>query len=185
MKTNRLLAILAIVAGVSAAFTHHSDRNNLYPTGKFDRARINGEKVRYISPHHLANLLYEKRPVALLDAREEREYEEYHIPTARPYHAGQKRNSEQEADMVVLYGSAEDEDLYALANEFAGKVYVLKGGLEAWYSLVLFPDLVEYRVRNTDQLRYIVRRAGFFGGQAQNTQLLNLNVRESRYREGC
>jgi len=185
MKTNQLLAILAVVAGVSAAFTHHSDRNHLYPTRKYERARMNGEKVSYISAHHLANLIYEKEPVTLLDAREKSEFEQYHIPTARPYHAGQKRSSNQESGMVVLYGSGEDQSLYALANDLSGKVYVLKGGLEAWYSLVLFPDLVEYRVRNTDQLRYIVRRAGFFGGQAQNTQLLNLNVRESRYREGC
>jgi len=185
MKTNRLLAILALVAGVSAAFTHHSDRNNLYPTGKYDKDRINGEVVHYISAHHLAHLLYEKQPVTLLDAREQNAYEEYHIPTARPFRSGQTMNLDRESGMVVLYGSAEEEDLYALANDLAGKVYVLKGGLEDWYSLVLFPDLVEYRVRNTDQLMYIVRRAGFFGGQAQNTQLLNLNVRESRYREGC
>jgi len=185
MKTNHFLAILAIVAGVSAAFTHYSEKNQLYPTRKFEKARVNGERVQLITAHHLANLLYEKEPVTLLDARDKKAFEEYHIPTARPYDAGQEVNSDQDAGMVVLYGSAEEENLYTLANDLEGKVYVLKGGMEAWYSLVLFPDMVEYRVRNTDQLRYIVRRTNFFGGQAQNTQLLNLNVRESRYREGC
>jgi hypothetical protein len=64
-------------------------------------------------------------------------------------------------------------------------VYVLKGGLEAWYSVVLFPDMLAYRIRNTEHLMSILSRCSFFGGQAKNTQVLNLNVRESRYREGC
>lgn len=185
MKINYFLAILAVVAGVSAAFTHQSDRNQLYPTRKFESARINGERVHYITAHHLADLLYEKEPLTIQDAREKKAYEEYHIPTARPYEAGQAVNGDQDAGMLVLYGSAGDDNLYTLASEVSGKVYVVKGGLEAWYSLVLFPDILKHKIRNADQLRYIVRRAGFFGGQAQNTQLLNLSVRESRFREGC
>jgi rhodanese-related sulfurtransferase len=185
MKINYFLAILAVVAGVSAAFTHQSERNQLYPTRKFESARINGERVHFITAHHLADLLYEKEPVTILDAREKKAYEAYHIPTARPYDAGLAVSGDQDAGLVVFYGMAGEENIYTLANEVSGKVYVLKGGLEAWYSLVLFPDMLEHKIRNADQLRYIVRRAGFFGGQAQNTQLLNLNVRESRFREGC
>lgn len=185
MKTNHLFAILAILAGISAAFTSHSVKNSLYPTWKFEKAHAEGEKVRYISAHHLANLLYRKQAVSLLDAREWEAYEKYHIPTALHHNEDQNTEGGRGSGIVVLYGSAEGEELYRMANERPGRVYVLKGGMEAWYSLVLFPDLVQYRVRNSDQLNYIVRRCGFFGGEAQNTQLLNINVRESHFREGC
>jgi rhodanese-related sulfurtransferase len=185
MKTNHFFAILAIIAGISAAFTKHTVKNSLYPTWKFEKAHVEGEKVRYISAHHLANLLYRKQPVSLLDTREWSAYEKYHIPTALHHNADQKTKGEKESGIVVLYGSAESEDLYRMANESPGRVYVLKGGMEAWYSLVLFPDLAQNQIRNFDQLKYIVRRSGFFGGEAQNTQLLNINVRETRYREGC
>lgn len=185
MRTNHLLAILAVIAGISAAFTSYSVKNSLYPTKKFEHARVDGQRLNYISPYHLADLIYRKQPVILLDTREGEAYEDYHIPTALPYHGEQKMEEEKERGMVILYGAGEDEDVYSLAKDLPGRVFVLKGGMEAWSSLVLFPDLVRYRVRNSEQLRYIVRRAGFFGGEAQNTQLLNIQVRESRYREGC
>ena len=185
MKTNHIFAILAILAGIFAAFTSHSVKNSLYPTWKFEKAQVEGERVRYVSAMHLANLLYHKQPVFLLDAREWKAYESYHIPTALHHNVDQKAEGKRGASMVVLYGSAEDPELYKMANKLPGKVYVLKGGLEAWYSMVLFPDMVQYRVRNSDQLMFILRRCSFFGGEAQNTQLLNINVRESRYREGC
>jgi len=185
MKTNHIFALLAILAGTSAAFTSHSVKNNLYPTWKFEKAQVEGERVRYISVHHLANLLYQKQPLTLLDIRNWKAYEDYHIPTALHHNVDQKTGSAKESGMVVLYGSAEDEDLYRMANGMSGRVYVLNGGMEAWNSMVLFPDFLQYSIRNSDQLMYIMRRAGFFGGEPQNTQLLNINVRESRYREGC
>jgi rhodanese-related sulfurtransferase len=185
MKTNQFFAILAIVAGISAAFTSYSVKNSLYPTWKYEKARVEGEKVHYISAHHLADLLYQKQPLSLLDAREWKDYEDYHIPTARYYKKDPVLETEKNSGLVVLYGSAEDEDLYRMARELPGKVYVLQGGMEAWYSLVLFPDLVEYKIRNAEQLKHVVNRCRFFGGEAQNTQLLNINVRETRYREGC
>ncbi len=185
MKINRIFAILAILAGVFAAFTQYSAKNKLYPTQKFEKERVNGQKIHYISAHHLANLIYRKEPVSLLDAREGKAYENYHIPTALHGQNISPSDTEKRSAPVVIYGQSSDGELSSLARELPGKVYVLKGGLEAWYSLVLFPDMLEYKIRNADQLKYIVRRAGFFGGQAQNTQLLNINLRETRFREGC
>jgi rhodanese-related sulfurtransferase len=185
MKINHFFAILAIIAGITAAFTSHSVKNSLYPTWKFEKERVEGKMVRHISAHHLANLLYHKEELSLLDARDWKDYENYHIPTALHCNMDPMLERENSSAVVVLYGSAEEVDIYKMARELPGRVYVLKGGLEAWSSLVLFPDPLQYKIRNTDQLKYIVRRSTFFGGEAQNTQLLNLNVRESRYREGC
>lgn len=185
MKINHLFAILAIIAGITAAFTSHTEKNRLYPTWKFEKERVNGKTVRFISAHHLANLLYHKEELSLLDAREWKDYKNYHVPTALHCNMDPVLEKEKNSGLVVLYGSADDENIYKIARELPGRVYVLKGGLEAWNSLVLFPDPLEYKIRNTDQLKYIVRRSAFFGGEALNTQLLNINLRESRYREGC
>lgn len=186
MKTNHLLAILAIVGGVAAAFTNFSERNNIYPDWKYEKERTEGNNVRFISSQHLANLIYSKDPNLLIfDARKRDAYEKYHIPLALQYDAGLESKADITAGIVVLYGEVGDKELYNLAKELPGRVYLLKGGLEEWYSLVLFPDFIKYHVRNSDQLDHIIRRSVFFGGKPQNTQLLNINVRESRYREGC
>ena len=47
MKVNILLAILAITAGMAAAFTRHAEHNGLYPEWTFRSERIQGEKIRY------------------------------------------------------------------------------------------------------------------------------------------
>ena len=44
-KVNRILAILAIIAGISAAFTRHAEKNDLYPDWTFQKERVNGEKT--------------------------------------------------------------------------------------------------------------------------------------------
>jgi len=185
MKINYIFALLAVAGGLSAAFTGHSARNHLYPTWTFEKDRVEGEKVRFISPQHLADLLFEKQAVTLMDARDEKAYEAYHIPTAECLPEESSSENGTGKEISVLYGQEDNQDLYRMAREMPGRVYVLKGGMEAWSSMVLFPDLVAYRVRNSDQLMHIIRRSGFFGGEPQNTQLLNINLREDRYREGC
>ncbi len=186
MKTNHLLAILAIAGGLTAAFTNHSKKNELYPDWKFQKEQVEGKRVGFMSAHHLADLLYSKEEnLILFDTREGKAYEQYHIPTSLMYDPGMGSKADMKDGIIVVYGTEEENSLYELARELPGRVYVLKGGMDAWYSLVLFPDFLKFHVRNSDQLDYILRRSRFFGGEPQNTQLLNIEVRESRYREGC
>jgi hypothetical protein len=186
MKTNHILAILAIVGGMTAAFTKHAERNSLYPDWKFSTERIDGKKTRIISASHLADLIYKKDPIIIIyDTREWNAYEHYHIPQALQYDASLGSKATARSIITVLYGDQEDGDLFDLAGELPGRVYILKGGMDAWNSLVLFPDFMSFSVRNGDQLEHILRRSGFFGGLPQNSQLLNIEIRESRYREGC
>ena len=185
MKTNHILALLAVIGGVTAAFTSFSVKNELYPTWKFESGRVQGEKINYISAPHLADLLYEKdQNLVLLDLRAESAYESYHIPTALPVGAAeQTRRNDNET--FVVYGMDEEQKLRALSEKFPGKVCVLKGDLESWKSLVLFPDFNQYKVRNKEALEHILRRSTYFGGTPLNTQLLHINLRQNTFREGC
>jgi rhodanese-related sulfurtransferase len=185
MKTNQILALLAVAGGLFAAFTSHSVKNNIYPTWKFETERVEGKKVDYISASHLADRLYTKEQgIVVLDLRSESEYNTYHIPSARRYEKGEGESS-LEKGTFILYGLESDAEVKALKRDLPGKVYVLEGGMESWNSLVLFPDFSHFRVRNSEALEQIIRRCRYFGGTPGNTQLLNIDVRQTRYREGC
>lgn len=186
MKTNRILAILALIGGLTAAFTKHAEHNQLYPDWTFRMERIDGEKIRCISASHLANLLYSKdQDIIIFDSRQWEAYERYHIPQALMYDSGIGQKAGIRPGIIIVYGTEEDDKVNKLLEELPGRVFVLEGGLEAWYSQVLFPDFLNYRIRNRDQLDHILRRSRFFGGEPQNTQVLNIQARESMYREGC
>jgi hypothetical protein len=186
MKTNHILAILAIVGGTTAAFTKYSVTNDLYPDWKYQKERVDGKKIRFISAQHLADLIYTKEEnMIILDTREWEAYEHYHIPTALQYQDGLISETDFKPGVVVLYGEGKNSALYNLADDLPGRVFILKDGMEAWYSVVLFPDFMKLRVRNSDQLDHILSRSGFFGGKPQNIQLLHINQRKENYREGC
>lgn len=186
MKINHILASLAILAGILAAFTNHSERNHLYPTWKYEKDRIQGERVHFISATHLADLLYQKKEgITILDLRDEQAFREYHIPLAKSLDQDDKMPEGDLGSQLIIYGVEGDPQLNQLSGALPGEVYVLKGGIEAWYKLVLFPDFIEYQVRNNDKLEQIIIRSGYFGGSPRNTQLLNIELRESSYREGC
>ena len=187
MKINYILAILATVGGLSAAFTNHSEKNNFYPTWKTDNARVEGQKVDHISVMEVADLLFHKtEAVNILDVRDKENYEAYHLPTAIHFENGDSNSARDLSGKIILYGSGDDEKkLSKIDDDLPGKVYIMKGGLEEWYSLILFPDFLVYKVRNQDRLIQIINRSRYFGGSPKNSQLLNINVRKSRYREGC
>ncbi len=186
MKINHILASLAILGGISAAFTNYSERNHLYPTWKYEKDRIQGEKVHFISATYLADLLYQKESgITILDMRDEEAFEEYHIPLAKLPGEGDEISEGDSGSLTIIYGVEDDPKLYQISEALPRKVYVLKGGIESWYKLVLFPDFNEVQIRNKDKLEHIINRSRYFGGSPRNTQLLNIQVRESRYREGC
>jgi len=185
MKTNYILALIALIGGLFAAFTSYSEKNNFYPSWKFESERMEGGKVDYISSTHLADLLYRKdRGIVLLDLRNGEEYEACHIHSALRYEQSD-RDPDREKGTFVVYGLDSGIEAREFSANLPGKVYVLKGGIEAWQSLVLFPDFIQYKVRNKDALEYVIRRSRYFGGSPVNSQVLNIDLRQSRYREGC
>ena len=186
MKINNILAALAFITGISAIFTHHADRNNLYPTWKYKTDRIEKEKIRLISVDNLADLVYQKEQgMTILDVRTDVEYEQYHIPTAILYNEQDLLSALNSSDKVILYGKKDYPYLSEIPNKFSGKIYNLNGGIEEWFSIVLFPDFSSVQVRNRQLLEKIINRSRYFGGKPQNIDSLNISARSSRFREGC
>jgi hypothetical protein len=185
MKTNHILALLAIIAGLSAAFTNHAVRNNLYPDWNYEKKRSENGRVQYISPVHLAELIYSKeKKILLLDLRTEEAFQEYHLPSAKRLMQGDPVEPGN-SDLIVLYGSGDGSYNAVIPQKLPNGVCLLAGGMEAWQDLVLFPDFASFQVRNRKQLEKIISMSRYFGGTPQNTQLLNVNQRSDRFREGC
>ena len=186
MKTNFILTLAALVLGISAAFTNFEEKNGFYPDWKFRKGKIEGSRVKYVSPGHLAGLLRQKEQgIVIMDVRDEQDYSSYHIPGAERFDPLQMSDARQAGKKVIIYGATQDSYAEVL-KELSGKgVFLLKGGLEDWYSIVLFPDFSIFKVRNRDVLERIISTSGYFGGKPLNTGSLNLETRSSRFREGC
>ena len=186
MKINHIMAILATIGGISAAFTNHAERNHLYPVWKFKTSRTESEKVQFISAHHLADLVYQKEPgLTILDIRSEEAYREYHIPGAIHLTESETLSELGSPEKVIVCGEDISKNLNEFIQETAGKKYIIKGGLEEWYRIVLFPDFSKMQVRNRQTLDLIINRSRYFGGEPKNTQHLNITLRSSQFREGC
>jgi rhodanese-related sulfurtransferase len=185
MKINYLLASIAVVAGLSAAFTNHAEKTGLYPTWKFEKHRVGNEKAHLISATHLADLIYSKeRGIVLVDFRSDSAFQEYHIPSAIQ-HIQLQYLSSGDTDVIVLYGTDQNSISSMLQDEIMGDLYILKGGIQEWYNLVLFPDFEKFQVRNQKQLEEVIIKSRYFGGAPQNMLELNIEQRSSNFREGC
>jgi hypothetical protein len=186
MKTNYILAITTFIIGISAVFTNHADRNNIYPAWKYRTDRIDKEKIRLISANYLSDLIYRKQQgITILDTRSSPEYEEYHIPTSVPYNEQDLLSVLKSSEKVILYGDGNYSYLSEIPANLSGKIYNLSGGADEWFSMVLFPDFSKIHVRNRQTLEKIIDRSRYFGGTPQNANLLNISTRSSRFREGC
>jgi len=186
MKTNNILAILAFIIGISAVFTNYADRNNLYSVWTYRTDRIDNETIRLISANCLADLVYLKEQgITILDTRSIAEYEEYHIPTSIPYNEQDLVSLLKSSEKVILYSDKNYNYLSEVPANLSGKIYNLNGGIDEWFSMVLFPDFSKIHVRNRQTLEKIVNRSRYFGGTPQNINLLNISSRSGRFREGC
>lgn len=186
MRVKFILGLAALVLGLTAAFSNLEKRNGFYPDWKYDTRRMNGEKVRVISAPCLAGLVRSKdRELVLMDVRDSLAYEEYHIPGASMYSKPAFESALKEGKKIVLYGASASTDEILLGVDKSKDACLLKGGLDSWYRLVLFPDFSVYKVRNRRDLERIVSTSNYFGGQPKNTESLGLTKRSTRFREGC
>jgi rhodanese-related sulfurtransferase len=186
MKTNNILALIALVIGIPAVFTNHAARNNLYPIWKYYSYRIEKEKIRFISANYLADLIYRKKyGIIILDTRSKAAYEEYHIPTSIPYNEQDLLSALKSSDKVVLYGDKNYKYQSEIPANLPAKIFNLDGGIDEWFNMVLFPDFSKIKVRNQQNLERIINRSRYFGGTPQNTDRLNITTRSKHFREGC
>ena len=170
---SKKLAIIAIVLGLLATFTGTPYSGSTIKVNTKDLALStvnNSDKIKVLE---LADWIIKgKSDYTLVDLREEKDFNEYFIPTAYNIpmetltESGLLRNQK-----IILYCN---DDLRAAqawfilkSNNYKG-VYILDGGLDRWKSEVLFPklsaDASKEQIAEFEKIKEISK---FFGGVPQ------------------
>jgi rhodanese-related sulfurtransferase len=140
---NRALAAAALLLGV-VAIAGDPYRGSTVRIDTQELATIVSTEVDHVTPQELADWIIQGRTdYRLVDLRAEKDFEDYHIPTAenvpvaRLPQYGLRRD-----ERIVLYseGGIHSAQAWFLlkAQRYLG-AYILLGGLEAWKDEVLYP----------------------------------------------
>ncbi len=170
MSRNTKLGLLVCLLGLIAAFAGSPYKGTRVTMDATDLAGIVQREVDHINPIDLADRIVQGRTdYRLIDLRTQAEFDQYHIPSAEnvPLAAlpdyGLARN-----EKIILYseGGIHSAQAWFLLKAMGYKsVYMLRGGLDDWKDLVLFPSLPPDP--NPEQMASFARMkevSKFFGG---------------------
>lgn len=135
---------------------------------------------RYISTDELADRIINQDPTLLLiDTRSSEEFEKYSLPNAINIPAEEIFDPEnnlyldQEVYDIVLYSNDHffAEEVWMLGNRLGyQRLYVLRGGLNAWFNTIIKPAYPEQTMARDEFERYNFRKAaGKYFGVAMDT----------------
>lgn len=169
LSLNQRLAFAALVLGAVALFAR-TEGGNVVAMDLKELATIIDKEGDHVTASELAGWLVAGRSdYRLIDLRGEREYGEYHIPSAENVTLAALPDAPLLAnETIVVYSEGGLHGIQAwmlMRAKGFRRVYSLKGGLEQWKDEVLFPALAEDA---TPQERARFERsaamAKFFGG---------------------
>jgi len=169
MSRNTKLGLLVCLLGLIAAFAGSPYKGTRVHSGATDLAGIVQREVDHVNPTDLADWIVKGRSdYRLIDLRTQAEFDQYHIPSAEnvPLAAlpdyGLSRNQR-----IILYSKAESiQHSLVFAESYGYKsVYMLRGGLDDWKDLVLFPPCRRIQIRNRLQCSPKMKEVSkYFGG---------------------
>jgi rhodanese-related sulfurtransferase len=169
LSLNHKIAAGALALGLLALFAR-PNRGNVVTMDLKELASIIDKEGDHVTAGELGGwIVAGHADYRLIDLRSEKEYAEYHIPTAENVTLTALPDASLQAnERVVLYseGGIHASQAWMLLRAKGFKnVYTLKGGLDQWKEDVLFPTLAE---NATAQERARFERtaalARFFGG---------------------
>ena len=146
MGRNAKLGLLVCLLGLIAAFAGNPYKGTRVTIDTTELAGIVQREVDHVNPVDLADWIVKGlTDYRLIDLRSEAEYDQYHIPSAEnaplatlpDYGLGHN-------EKIVLYseGGIHSAQAWFLLKALGYKsVYMLRGGLDDWKDLVLFPAL--------------------------------------------
>ncbi len=185
LSLNQKLAAGALTLGLLALFAR-PNRGNVVTLDVKELATIIDKESDHVTAGELGGwIVAGHADYRLIDLRSEKEYAEYHIPTAENVTLTALPDAPLLAnEKIVLYseGGIHASQAWMLLRAKGFKnAYTLKGGLDQWKEDILFPTLAE---NATPQERARFERAAalakFFGGspQAGGTQTVAAKMLE-------
>ncbi|MBF8296302.1 MAG: rhodanese protein [Bacteroidetes bacterium] len=148
LSLNKKLALFVFILGFMALFAGSPYKGTQLKVDASELAMIVQKEVDHVASEELAGWIVQGKPdYRLIDLRDEKDFTEYHIPTAEnitmtSLDASQLSRNEK----IVFYsdGGIHSAQAWFLlkANGYKG-VYILRGGLEEWKYSILFPRLAD------------------------------------------
>ncbi len=167
---NKKLAAFALFLGVIAIFIGDPVKDSYATINTKDLAFAVAEKSANIETMELAKwLIAGKADFTLIDLRQDKKFNEYHIPGSLNIQANELFKSKlMKNQKIILYSDdnfqAAQAWLLLKAKNYKG-VYQLKGGLEEWNKSILFPKLSDNATpaqkAEFEKIKYISK---YFGG---------------------
>ena len=169
----RVLALGLALLGLGAAFGGNPYRGPRVTLDSKELALLAGQKADQIAASELADwIIQEKSDFTLIDLRDEKQFQAYHVPTARNLPlASLDQDFAPRNEKIVLYSSDDAQAAQAwilLKAQGFKAVYSVSGGLAEWQDSVLFPKKPSNASR--ELLAAFEKRAQvakYFGGAAQ------------------
>jgi rhodanese-related sulfurtransferase len=146
LSLNKTLGLIALVLGFLALFAGNPYHGSEATVNAKELALIVEKEVDHVSVQVLADWLIQgKSDFRLIDLRNEKDFAEYHIPSAENVTlSGLDQSTLQRNEKIILYsdGGIHSAQAWMLleAKRFKG-VYILRGGLEEWKDQILFPRI--------------------------------------------
>ncbi len=148
LSLNKKLALFVFILGFMALFAGSPYKGTQLKVDASELAMIVQKEVDHVASEELAGWIVQgKADYRLLDLRDEKDFGEYHIPTAENIQLTALKEAQLgRNEKTVLYsdgGIHSAQAWFLLKAEGYKGVYILRGGLEEWKDNVLFPRLAD------------------------------------------
>ena len=173
LSLNRKLALLVLTLGFLALFAGSPYKGTELKVDASELAMIVQKEVDHVASEELAGWIVQgKADYRLVDLRAEKDFGEYHIPTAENLQLTSLKDAQLgRNEKIVLYsdgGIHSAQAWFLLKAEGYKGVYILRGGLEEWKDNILFPRLADKsspaEVAAFEKTKLLSK---FFGGNPQ------------------
>ncbi len=175
MKTLKLslhqsLALVAGVLGLLALVAGNPYKGNTATLNVKELGLLVEKETDHVSVDELADwLIKEKADFRLIDVRSEKEFAEYHIPTAENIPVGSLFDAElMRNEKLLLYsegGIHAAQAWFLLKAQQFKNVFILRDGLTEWKDRILFPSISD-SASPKEKLAFEKRKfvSNYFGG---------------------
>ncbi|MBS4035557.1 MAG: rhodanese-like domain-containing protein [Ignavibacterium sp.] len=170
LNLNNKLAFIAIVLGLTALIIGSPTNETKVTINPNDLALMISKGADHIEVEELADWIIQgKMDYRLLDLRDDKSFNEYHIPTAENVPLSELMNYQIERnEKVIIYsegGIHSSQAWFLLKSKGYKSAYFIIGGLDEWKDEILFPSApADSTSESLAQFNKMKEVSKFFGG---------------------
>ncbi len=181
------LAFFALILAFFAAITGDPQGAG---TETIKQVELSETSVKFIQVQELAEwIIQKKNDFELIDIRDKKAFDKYHIQFATniPYDLLVDKDFINKTKNILYWQNERfpQETMSFIKNGSEEKIYVLRGGINAWIDKIIFPDISKIEKDDQAAIAKISRTSRYFGGKPKNSKKTNPKIRRKYNREGC